>query len=195
MVPYDWQWRQYITVLCDNMKAASETTKLVVVDVEAGPSRFACRSGFSREGRTFPFSVVIRSLRSPRHKVLFLSQSSFRIIHCHWGHRLDSRCPHPHVQLARHVERTNQIRPGADGCRFRKPGGLPRNFNLRSLEEEICPCSPLNQQHQFQSRVHAFVRLTGPSVTEILWATSYSMVISKEAAHQPQNMLMDMDPS
>jgi len=71
VVPYDWQWRQYITVLCDNMKAASETTKLVVVDVEAGPSRFACRSGFSREVRTFRFQS------SYDHFVLRGTKSSF----------------------------------------------------------------------------------------------------------------------
>ena len=55
------------------MKAASETetTKLVVVDVEAGPSRFACRSGFSREGRTFRFQS------SYDHFVLRGTKSSF----------------------------------------------------------------------------------------------------------------------
>lgn len=52
----------------------------------------------------------------------------------------------------------------------------------------------LNQQHQFQPRVHSLARLTGQSVTEFLWATSY--IVSKEAAHQsPSNMLMGMDLS
>ena len=42
--------------------------------------------------------------------------------------------------------------------------------NLRSLEGRNLF---LNQQHQFQSRVHSLVRLTAPSVTEMLWATRY----------------------
>jgi hypothetical protein len=74
-------------------------------------------------GRTFRF----QSLRSPRHKVLLRPRFESIEANVNYSPPLGlsleplAPSPPPHIQLARCVERTNQIHSGADGCRFRKP--------------------------------------------------------------------------
>lgn len=87
----------------DNTFQRSETTKLVVVD----PSLVV-----RWKGRSFRFLSVYHHFVLRGTKIHFLSSRA------NVDYSLTLGLSQPHVQLAM-VESINQIRPGADGCRFR----------------------------------------------------------------------------